>query len=131
MFTMFALTRMVVRGAVLAALVATIVSVVSAASVDDELEAIEEVAIEAYEWLVELVSRVTNSDASVGDIRLGDLASPQGWADLGAGLFGGEEPTIEVDTTVPPDVDVSGLVGAFDIARIVEEVSADGNPADG
>ena len=133
---MFALTRMVIRAGVLAALIATIISVASAMSVDGELEVLEEAAVEAYEWLVELVARLTGSDTSVGDIRLGDLTSSQGWIDLGNGLFAGGDQPAEIESAVTDAATQAGqdavddLVGSFDLARIVDEVNAQAQSAD-
>lgn len=107
---MFALSRMVIRAGVLAALIATVFSVASATAVQGEWESIEAHAETAFDWLTDLLGRLGDFDPSVGDITLADLASPGGWIDLGAGLFGGGEQPAEVDP----------VGGATDIARLVD-----------
>ena len=94
---MLALSRMVIRAGVLAALVATVMSVAATVSVHGEFSAIEAHAEDAFAWLADLLGRLGNVDSSIGDITLADLTSPSGWIDLGAGLFGGGEQPGEID----------------------------------
>lgn len=101
---------MVIRAGVLAAVIATVISVASTMAVQGEWESIEAHAETAFDWLADLFGRLGDFDPSVGDITLADLASPSGWIDLGAGLFGGGEQPAEVDP----------VGGATDIARLVD-----------
>jgi hypothetical protein len=97
MFTMFVLTRMAVRVVVFGAFVATVISVVAAFEAPIEVAAIESYAAHAIHWLVDQFDRLADAGPSIGDITLADLTSPQGWIDLGAGLFGGGEQPAEID----------------------------------
>ncbi|MEM9465365.1 MAG: hypothetical protein AAGA90_08315 [Actinomycetota bacterium] len=118
MFTLFALSRMVIRAGVLAALIATVISVASAFAVQGEWDAIESHAETAFDWLADLVGRLGDVDPSVGDITLADLMSPSGWIDLGAGLFGGGEQPAEVDP-----VELARLVDGSVVDLSVEELA--------
>lgn len=108
---MLALTRMAVRAGVLAALVATVLSVASGLAAGGDLQALEAHAEDALDWLRDLWRRFADIDPSVGEIQLADLASPSGWIDLGAGLFGGGEQPVEIDPA---------LIDSVDLARIVD-----------
>lgn len=104
---MLALTRMVIRAGVLAALVATVMSVATAMAAQGEWSAIEAQAEHAFAWLADLLGRLGNIDSSVGDITLADLTSPSGWIDLGAGLFGGGEQPGEIGPAVLDRLDAA------------------------
>lgn len=117
---MFALSRMIIRAGVLAALIATVLSVSSALAVQGEWEAIEAHAASTVDWLAELLGRIGDFDPSIGEITLSDLTSPQGWADLGAGLFGSGEQVPGVDS----------FNEAIDIARLVGDSAEDLTPAE-
>ena len=125
---MFALTRMVIRAGVLAALVATVLSVASSLAAEGEWETVEAHAETAFDRLLDLVGRVGDVAPSVGDITLADLASPSGWIDLGAGLFESGEQPAEVDS-----VDVARLVEAHggdpDVSRLADLQGLGLNPS--
>ncbi len=115
---MLALTRMAVRAGVLAALIATIMSVASGLAADGDWEALEAHAESALDWLRDLWRRFADIDPSVGEIQLADLASPSGWIDLGAGLFGGGGPPVEIDPKVLDDVDLARVVDGVPLADL-------------
>ena len=126
---MFALTRMVVRAGFLAALVATVMSIATTMAADGDFETLEAHAGDALDWLSDFLARLGNFDPSVGDITLGDLASPSGWVDLGSGLFAGGGQPGEIDPVIADAVADRIEPGQL-IDAAIDRVSIDDLPLD-